>query len=110
MKPIHKVLIANRGEIASRIIRTCRDMGLETVAVHSDADAAAPFVREADEAVRIGPAPSAESYLVASAILEAAARTGADAVHPATLTSRHNVLPRRSSKAKNRGRGRTRRL
>ena len=79
---IEKLLIANRGEIASRIQRTCRSMGIETVAVYSDADAGAPFVRGADEAVRIGPAPSAESYLRADAILEAARVTGADAIHP----------------------------
>lgn len=79
---IEKLLIANRGEIASRIQRTCRSMGIETVAVYSDADADAAFVREADEAFRIGPAPSAESYLRADAILEAARVTGADAIHP----------------------------
>ncbi len=81
-RPIHKLLIANRGEIASRIQRTCASMGIETVAVYSDADADAPFVRSADEAVRIGPPPSAESYLNVEAILAAAARTGADAIHP----------------------------
>ena len=81
-QPIHKVLIATRGEIARRIMRTCRAMGVETVAVYSDADAAMPFVREADEAVRLGPAPSRESYLVVERILEAAERTGADAIHP----------------------------
>ena len=81
-RPIHKLLIANRGEIAARIMRTCADMGIETVAVFSDADADAPFVRQADEAVRIGPAPSAESYLRVDRILEAAKRTGADAIHP----------------------------
>ncbi|MBX3273777.1 MAG: ATP-grasp domain-containing protein [Sandaracinaceae bacterium] len=81
-RPIHKLLIANRGEIASRIQRTCRAMGIETVAVYSDADADAPFVRSADEAVRLGPPPSRESYLNVEAILDAAARTGADAVHP----------------------------
>ncbi len=80
--PITKLLIANRGEIASRIQRTCRSMGIETVAVFSDADADAPFVLEADEGVRLGPAPSAESYLNVDAILDAARRTGADAVHP----------------------------
>ena len=79
---IQKILIANRGEIARRIIRTCKRLGIASVAVFSDADADMPFVREADEAVRIGPAPSAESYLRADKILEAAKRTGADAIHP----------------------------
>ena len=81
-RPIRKLLVANRGEIARRIFRTCRSLGIETVAVFSDADGDMPFVREADEAVRIGPAPSAESYLKTEAILEAAARIGADAIHP----------------------------
>ncbi len=79
---IRKILVANRGEIARRIMRTCRKMGIGTVAVHSDADAAMPFVVEADEAVRLGPAPSSESYLRVDKILEAAALTGADAIHP----------------------------
>jgi 3-methylcrotonyl-CoA carboxylase alpha subunit len=82
MRPISKLLVANRGEIALRIQRTARDMGIATVAVFSDADARAPFVRAADQAVRLGPAPSAESYLRVDRILEAAKRTGADAVHP----------------------------
>jgi acetyl-CoA carboxylase biotin carboxylase subunit len=77
-----KVLVANRGEIALRVMRTCRAMGIATVAVYSDADADAPFVRFADEAVRIGPAPARESYLVINAILDAARRTGAAAIHP----------------------------
>jgi len=81
-KTIQKVLIANRGEIARRIMRTCRKMGIGTVAVYSDADHDMPFVAEADEAVRLGPAPSVESYLRIDRILEAAATTGADAVHP----------------------------
>lgn len=76
------LLIANRGEIARRVIRTARRMGIRTVAVYSEADADAPHVREADEAVLIGPAPSAESYLRADRILEAAKQTGADAIHP----------------------------
>ena len=82
MREIHKVLVANRGEIALRVMRTCRAMGIATVAVYSDADAEAPFVRFADEAVRIGPAPARESYLVINALLDAARITGADAVHP----------------------------
>ncbi len=80
--PFTKILVANRGEIACRVMRTCRRLGIRTVAVHSDADADALHVREADEAVRIGPAPSAESYLRAEAIVEACRKTGAQAVHP----------------------------
>ncbi len=77
-----KILIANRGEIAVRIARTARRMGVETVAVYSDADKGAPHMRACDEAVRIGPAPAAESYLKADAIVDAVNRTGAEAVHP----------------------------
>ncbi|MEU9488542.1 acetyl-CoA carboxylase biotin carboxylase subunit [Streptomyces decoyicus] len=76
------VLIANRGEIAVRVIRTLRALGIRSVAVFSDADADARHVREADTAVRIGPAPAAESYLSVERLLDAAARTGAQAVHP----------------------------
>ena len=76
------VLVANRGEIARRVIRTARRMGIRAVAVYSDADADLPYVREADQAVRIGPAPPASSYLDAAAIIEAAGQTGAAAVHP----------------------------
>ncbi|HYY81303.1 MAG TPA: biotin carboxylase N-terminal domain-containing protein, partial [Actinomycetes bacterium] len=79
---IAKLLIANRGEIARRVARTCRAMGIATVAVFSDPDAHAPFVAEADEAVPLGGATPAEPYLRADAILDAAERTGADAVHP----------------------------
>src|SRR3954464_12280279 len=77
-----KVLVANRGEIALRVMRTCRAMGLATVAVYSDADANAPHVRFADEAVRIGPPPARESYLVIAQILDAARASGAQAIHP----------------------------
>jgi propionyl-CoA carboxylase alpha chain len=79
---VNKLLVANRGEIARRVFRTARAMGMRTVAVYSDADADAPFVRDADEAVWIGGAPPTESYLRIDAIIGAAARTGADAIHP----------------------------
>ena len=72
---ITKVLIANRGEIAVRVIRACREMGIASVAVYSDADVRAPHVREADEAVHIGGAPASESYLVGERIIDAAKRT-----------------------------------
>jgi len=77
-----KILIANRGEIACRVIRTARKMGIKTVAVYSDADARAPHVEMADEKVRLGPPPAAQSYLLAEAILLACKETGAEAVHP----------------------------
>ncbi len=77
-----KILIANRGEIALRVIRACHEMGVRTVAVYSEADVRAPHVREADEAVLIGPPPSSESYLRGDKIIEAAKQTGAEAVHP----------------------------
>src|SRR3954464_6552607 len=77
-----KVLVANRGEIALRVIRACREMGVASVAVYSDADAKAAHVREADEAVRLGPAPSSESYLKGDLIIAAAKQTGAEAIHP----------------------------
>jgi len=79
---IRRVLIANRGEIALRVIRACRTAGIGTVAVYSDADADAPHVHASDTAVRSGPAPPVESYLDVAALLDAARRTGADAVHP----------------------------
>src|SRR3954447_22133110 len=79
---LKSLLIANRGEIACRVIRTARLLGIRTVAVYSDADAQALHVEMADEAVNIGPAPARDSYLRAEAILEAARRTGAEAIHP----------------------------
>ena len=79
---INTVLVANRGEIACRVIRTLREQGVRSVAVYSDADADAPHVRLADVAVHIGPSPARESYLVADRILDAARRTGAQAIHP----------------------------
>jgi acetyl/propionyl-CoA carboxylase alpha subunit len=79
---IRRLLIANRGEIALRVIRACREMGIEAIAVYSDADAQARHVRAADRAIRIGPPPAVESYLNIEAVIAAARRSGADAVHP----------------------------
>ena len=82
MRQINKILIANRGEIAVRIIRSCTSLGIKTVAVYSEADIFAPHVRMADESVFIGPAASSQSYLVMDTILKVAVRTGAQAIHP----------------------------
>ncbi|HBO15804.1 MAG TPA: 3-methylcrotonyl-CoA carboxylase, partial [Porticoccaceae bacterium] len=82
MKRFKSILIANRGEIACRVMRTAKALGYRTIAVYSDADADAPHVRMADDAVRIGPSPAGESYLVADLVLRAAATSGAEAVHP----------------------------
>lgn len=82
MKALTTLLVANRGEIAVRVMRTAKAMGMKTVAVYSEADANAQHVREADQSVCIGPAPVAESYLQVDAILDAAAKTGADCIHP----------------------------
>lgn len=81
-RPIRSVLVANRGEIAIRVMRTCARLGIRTIAVYSDADAEAAHVAAADEAVRIGPAPARESYLNIDAIIAAARASGADAIHP----------------------------
>jgi propionyl-CoA carboxylase alpha chain len=81
-KPFKKILIANRGEIACRVIRTAKRMGIKTVAVYSDADARAPHVKMADESVRLGPPSASESYLKAELIIDACKATGAEAVHP----------------------------
>ena len=91
-----KVLIANRGEIALRIHRACRDMGIKTVAVHSTADANAMNVRLADESVCIGPPPARQSYLNIPAILSAATITGADAIHPVSVFVRERRSPKSS--------------
>jgi acetyl-CoA carboxylase, biotin carboxylase subunit len=81
-RKIRRVLVANRGEIAVRVMRTCRDRGIETVAVFSEADRLAPHVLAADRAVHIGPPPASESYLIVDRILDACRQTGADALHP----------------------------
>src|SRR5215468_3445091 len=95
-----KILIANRGEIACRVIKTARRMGIETVAVFSEADADAKHVREADEAVLIGPPPAAESYLVIERIVDACKKTGAEAVHPGYgFLSEREAFPRALAKA-----------
>ena len=82
MPPFRRLLIANRGEIAIRVIRACRELGISPIAVHSDADADALHVRLADASERIGPPAPAESYLSIEAIIDAARRSGAEAIHP----------------------------
>src|SRR6476646_5172417 len=82
MAKLRKILVANRGEIAIRVMRTCKELGIATVAVFSEADRSALHVRMADQAFLVGPPPSRESYLVQERILEAAKKAGADAIHP----------------------------
>src|SRR5271165_98465 len=82
VQPFDKVLVANRGEIARRVVRTCKRLGIRTVAVYSEADREAPHVADADEAVLIGPPPAKDSYLNADAIIDAVRSSRAQAVHP----------------------------
>ena len=79
---MNKILVANRGEIALRVMRSCREMGIKTVAVYSEADRNAPFVKYADEAVCIGPAPSNQSYLLGDKIIEVCKQLNVDGIHP----------------------------
>jgi acetyl/propionyl-CoA carboxylase alpha subunit len=81
-RPFRRLLVANRGEIAIRVIRTCREMGIEPIAIHSDADVDALHVRAADRSERVGPPPAVDSYLSIEAVVDAAIRTGAEAIHP----------------------------
>jgi acetyl/propionyl-CoA carboxylase alpha subunit len=90
-----KVLIANRGEIALRVIRACRELGIKTVSVHSDVDRESLHVKLADESVCIGPAQATESYLNIPAIIAAAEITGADAIHPECSNSFRSLAPGR---------------
>src|SRR6202022_2869917 len=95
-----RILIANRGEIACRIIKTARRLGIATVAVYSEADRDALHVEMADEAVPIGPPPASESYLVIEKIVDACKRTGAEAVHPGYgFLSEREAFPRELAKA-----------
>ncbi|MEP6647110.1 MAG: biotin carboxylase N-terminal domain-containing protein, partial [Saprospiraceae bacterium] len=100
IRPIKKILIANRGEIAVRIMRTCRQLNIKTVAVYSEADRNSPHVRMADESVFIGPSPSRESYLSAAKIIQAALVTQSDAIHPGYgFLSENDVFAREVEKA-----------
>jgi acetyl-CoA carboxylase biotin carboxylase subunit len=101
-----KVLIANRGEIALRVIRACRELGVQTVAVYSEADRESLHVRFADDDVCIGPPPGRESYLNIPRLIAAAEITGADAIHPATASwPRTPSSPRRARRATSRSSG-----
>ena len=81
-REINKILVANRGEIALRVMRTCKKLGISSVAIYSEADQNAPFVKYADEAVLVGPPPSIKSYLNQDKIIEEALKLGVDAIHP----------------------------
>ena len=82
MPTIRKILVANRGEIAQRIIRTAKEMDIKTVAVYSEADRSSPHIQQADEAILLGPPPSSESYLKMDLIISKALELGVDAIHP----------------------------
>ena len=110
MTDLRSVLVANRGEIALRVVRACRELGIRSVAVYSDADARAAHVRHADDAVHIGKSSASKSYLNVDAVLEAARSPGVDAVHPGYgFLSERRRSPRRSRRPACRSSGRRRR-
>lgn len=90
--PFKKVLVSNRGEICQRVFRTCKDLGIKTVAIYSTADAKAPFVQEADEAVCVGPPAANQSYLNVDKVLQVIRDTGAEAVHPGYGKKKYSIV------------------